>query len=254
MSEKTVQEVQAEIEAALAGLPQFESQLPANLKPLLRLAPPRGTRAQVSFLKGKKGRQVRRSAAMDKWWSAKTGTVSIGYDTLPLAAAQTEAGRTPPETAGQIDTSQGRSKSVVSHVPVGFGNDQPTKPTLPGSQKAEDRLGDLVRALAIAERDQPSFVALKWFRDSFLPYQGFDWAAVPESRHHALREAISRNWIGTMKIPNPRNPQFPVTAIRINRLLSDVRSALDQAGAGSLFMPVSISGEPLSSTVLRERR
>jgi hypothetical protein len=254
MSEKTVQEVQAEIEAALAGLPQFESQLPANLKPLLRLAPPKGARAQVSFLKGRNHRQVRRSASLDRWWSAETGTVSIGYDRDPLddTIAQTDQ-------ATQIPLS-GKVSPRVPRDPEGSpagirpDSDKPIMAVPLWSQKAEDRLGELVRALAVAERDQPSFVSLKWFRDSFLPYQGLEWATVPESRHQALKETINRGWISTMKIPNPRSPQFPVTAIRVNRLLPDVRKLLDQAGAGSMFMPVSIPGELLSETVLRERR
>jgi hypothetical protein len=110
-------------------------------------------------------------------------------------------------------------------------------------------------ALAKAQRDpQLSFVSLKWFRDVYLAQQGYAWAALPEDRRHTLVQAIDRKWILTSKHPNPKNPQFPVTAIKVNPV-AEVRKILTQeAGFGSAFAPITIAGEPLSTTVLRERR
>jgi hypothetical protein len=124
------------------------------------------------------------------------------------------------------------------------------------AEPAEDRLSDLLRALDRAEnRPGYDFVSLKWFRDTALAHEGFSWAADEATRHDVLREVIDRRWILTSKVANPRPPNFPVTAIRLNRLMPEVNSALGgQNGSLPPFRPVRIRGESLSATVLHDRR
>lgn len=119
-----------------------------------------------------------------------------------------------------------------------------------------DPLSDLVRALDRFEsRPGYHFVALKWFRDTALPGEGFSWANADSERQNILREAIDKRMILTSKVPNPRSPQFPVTAIRLNRLLPDVKAVLgDQSDGLPDFQPIAIRGENLSATILRDRR
>jgi len=117
-------------------------------------------------------------------------------------------------------------------------------------------ISDLVRALDRAESTPGyDFVALKWFRDVFLPAEGFEWAKADSSRQDVLRNAIEKRLVLTSKVPNPKSPQFPVTAIRLNRLLADNQAILRaRQGSDSGFHPVEIRGENLSTTILRERR
>jgi hypothetical protein len=121
--------------------------------------------------------------------------------------------------------------------------------------KAPVPMSDLVRTLdRVESRPGYQFVALKWFRDVALPGESLEWAQSDSLRQDLLREAIEKRLILTSKVPNPKSPQFPVTAIRLNRLLPDVQAILGEQVADSDFRPVDIRGEKLSATVLRERR
>ncbi len=226
--EKTILQLQLEIETALRLLPGFTNQLPDALKPLVRLTPPDGERAKVSLRHVKTNRQIRRNAPASTW-SPESGSVSISYDVSP---------------AREADPADIQAARV------------PSPDALPRYTGAEDPMRGLVLALATAEDDPKlPFISLKWFRDTYLPREGFSWATAPENRQRILADAISRNWILTSKVANPKNPQYPVTGIRVNRPLAEVRRILDQESRfGSAFAPITISGEPLSETVLRERR
>lgn len=207
------------------NLSRFAPELPPALKALVRLAPRPGSRASVSLRHAKTDRQVKRNAPADNW-SPESGLISISFGAGPVEEA-TRTGTAPEQ-----------------HVDA-------ASPTA-----VDDTLRDAVLSLAKAERiPQLSFVSLKWFRDTYLVQQGFSWAAAADNRQHAIAEAINRRWILNSKVPNPKNPQFPVTAIRANRSLAEVRGMLDrEAGFGSTFNPITIPGENLSETVLRGRR
>jgi hypothetical protein len=225
----TIQDVQSEIEKALECLPKFLSHLPEELRPLRWLAPRQGVHAHISLRHPDKkaSRQIKRNAPVTSW-SPESDLVVISYNTsaaeaaIPLPAEQAK----PAETARGLDQ----------------------KPP------ARDSARELLQALAQAETGR-QFVSLKWFRDTCLPQKSFSWGTTPEERYRVLVEAIDRRWILTSRIPNPKNPQFPVTAIRVNRPMDEVRAILDEnAKVNSAFAPISIPGERLSETVLRERR
>lgn len=120
---------------------------------------------------------------------------------------------------------------------------------------------ELIKSLDDAEtkRSGFDFIALKWFRDLFLPPEGqakgYDWAESAELRDDALRTAINDRVISTYKVANPKSPPFPVTAIRLNRQHPEVIQTLGkQKTVDPDFSPVKIRGEALSDTILRERR
>jgi hypothetical protein len=227
MDSNTILELQSDLEIALQCLPRFQAQLPDVLKPLVNLAPRKGVRAHVSLRHAAKGRQIKRNAPAETWKTGPDFVLAISYE-ANTAEDREEAERHPAQTP-------------VAAAPA---------------QRTEDPVRDLVCALARAERDpQLNFVSLKWFRDAYLPQQGFAWATAPESRQRVLVEALDRRWVLTGKIANPKNPQFPVTAIRVNRPLPEVREVLGKDETSeSDFAPAVIRGEQLSQTVLRERR
>lgn len=145
------------------------------------------------------------------------------------------------------------------------GNPDPERPDPPvapreagpGGPPPPARLtAEILRALEEAEkRPGYHFVSLKWFRDTVLPGVSADLNADPVRRQAVLRELTERRLLLTSKVPNPKNPSFPVTAVRVNRENPEVAALL--AGGrddGTDFAPVEIRGEPLSATILRERR
>jgi hypothetical protein len=182
---------------------------------------PDGYQCEVHLHRG--NRKKRRDAEFQKTWDPDEDSIRIGFSRIEEAIEQ-------PATTGKYH--------FVRRA------------------LTEDWLSDLVRALDRAER-RPGyeFVSLKWFRDNALLHEGFSWAADEFARHNALRDAIDRRWILTSKVANPRPPNFPVTAIRLNRQMPEVNAILG-SGTVSLcgFRPVPIRGEPLSATVLRDRR
>ncbi|HEV2099216.1 MAG TPA: hypothetical protein VGR45_09855 [Stellaceae bacterium] len=184
---------------------------------------PEGYQCEVHLHRG--NRKKRRDAEFEGNWDPDTDSIRIAF-----SPREEEIETTADEVAASSKTAN------------------------PGP--AEDRLSDLLRALGRAEgRPGYEFVSLKWFRDTALVHEGFQWAADESARHDALREAIDRRWILTSKVANPRPPHFPVTAIRLNRQMPEVNAVLgNRAGSLPAFRPVSIRGEPLSATVLSDRR
>lgn len=165
----------------------------------------------------------KRSNAADENWSPRTGEIRIAFE------VESEQEAVP-------DDNNLHSESPSS------------------AAKLPDGLDNVVRQLDRAEsRPGYSFVALKWFRDSVLPAVCKDWQDA-EVRDRLLRTAIEKRVIITSKVPNPKSPEFPVTAVKLNRSLPEVAAILGALRSDNEFHPVPIRGESLSGTVLRERR
>ena len=72
-----------------------------------------------------------------------------------------------------------RSARSRGHAADEEGDDD-QEAVLPADMDA--RVKELCAALAEAERGGHAFIALKWFRDSFLPRKAFRWNQHPETR------------------------------------------------------------------------
>lgn len=177
---------------------------------------PTGYRAEIALLDAK-GRKKRKNAAARNW-DPLSGSVLITLKPGPY-----------------VSLPKVREKPTVGVLP--------------------SQLSEAVRALDAAEH-KVAFVSLKWFRDQFLPGFGFAWAATPYVGQETVKEAIERGLFLTSKVQNPKAPAFPVTAIRLNRDLPEVRQTLGSAAVAHrrIFRPVVIAGEALSDTIVRDRR
>lgn len=215
----------------------FESKLFDPLKDLLEefaFSIPKQSRLRVSLVQAS-GRKKRSTAAAESW-SPASDRLQIWFEPVGQESV-------PEKTAMPAEFASPNKASAQS--PVFLENAPPRDP-----------ISDLVRALDRAEsRPGWDFVALRKFRDEALVTEGFLWAKSDATRQAVLRDAIERRLILVSKVPNPKSPQFPVTAIRLNRLMLEVQHILgQQAGSRLDFEPIGIRGEALSTTVLRERR
>jgi hypothetical protein len=212
----TVPEIEFELQRALCDLREIDErgELPRALKPLLSLAPPAGASVHVSLRERDSGRPIRPGTPTHAWSSRGFGAWIV----FELAAGL-GTGNSPARNAGGDGVSPMR---------------------------------DFVLALDHVEKDPHlRFVSLKWFRDTYLPKRGYDWASDPDIPRQVVHEAAESEVILTAKVPNPKTPEFPVTTIRLNRehalvkaLLADedertaARAPVDEAPDRSSKRPV----------------
>ncbi len=200
----------------------------------LNYSTPEQYRLRISLLDAK-GKKKRRSASADNW-SPESGRIEISFE---------------PKQAG---------RNLSSTIPVTAKTSAAGASILSGAVQSPSYLHpaecDLIHALNRAEsRPGWSFVPLKKFRDEILASEYLPSMRTDIERQSVLRSAIEKRLVLVGKVSNPRAPEFPVTTIRLNRLLPEVQQVIGDSGrTDSDFHPVEIPGEPLSTTILRERR
>ena len=199
---------------------QLECELAQKLAIPLKNAIPGHYQLRVSLL-DEKGRKKRSNASANNW-SPSSGRIEIRFE----ASAEAEKNVVP---AGVPQT------IVPLEIEVW-----------------------LLQALHRSESTPGwNFVSLKKFRDEILPHEPITSGSFQPTEVHwqeAIRSAIDKRWILTGKVQNPKSPQFPVTSIRLNRLMPQIQEILGQPKKDLGFHPIHIKGEPLSATILRERR
>ncbi len=159
ISNLSVPDAEEIIEEALSEL--AFSQDPGLARALRFLAPP-GYQAIVELC-SENGRSKRRNASADSW-SPEEDEVRIYFERLDDNSCPC-----PAEPRLTRPASSNTSKTMMKKPPH-----------LPADLDA--RVKELCAALAEAERGGHAFIALKWFRDSFLPRKAFRWNQHPESR------------------------------------------------------------------------
>jgi len=222
--------------------PQFAQKLDNPFKNILqelRYPVPPGYRLRVSLLDAS-GRKKRSDASADNW-SPQSGRIEIRFEPAPEEPTIAE-----PERSRGVAS---KSSPQAQRFPEGFSG--------PNTFVAPLEIR-MLRALAQAESTPGwKFVSLKKFRDEVLLSEASapgEFQPTEVNWQDAIRSAIEKRLIITGKVPNPKSPQFPVTSIRVNRMMPEVQEVLGLPKADLDFHPIHIKGEPLSATILRERR
>lgn len=225
VSNLSIPDAEEIIEEALAEL-SF-SQDPGLARALRFLAPP-GYQAIVELC-SENGRSKRRNASAENW-SPEEDEVRIYFERID--------GEEPAVSRAVRSV----SRSMSDH---GFNDEGLQDGPVPADMDA--RVKELCGALAEAERGGHAFIALKWFRDSFLPRKSFRWNQNPETRQAVLAEAIQRGVVLTSKIANPKTPAYPTTTIRLNRAEAGIPEEAQR------FHPVAVLGDGLTAVLEEER-
>lgn len=193
----------------------------------LRFLAPLGYQAIVELC-SENGRSKRRSASADTW-SPEEDELRIYFERIDEGEPAPRALRAQRPAQAPAFDEEGEVEDVVAPADM------------------DARVKELSAALAEAERGGHAFIALKWFRDSFLPRKAFRWNQNPDARQAVLAEAIQRGVVLTSKIANPKTPAYPTTTIRLNRAEAAIPEEAQR------FHPVVVQGEPFIETIEEER-
>jgi hypothetical protein len=201
------------------------SQDPGLVRALRFLAPP-GYQAIVELC-SESGRSKRRNALADTW-SPEDDEVRIYFERIGGEEPSPRLSRVSRSVASRTDGEEDEIEEV-------------------SAADLDARVKELCSALAEAERGGHAFIALKWFRDSFLPRKAFRWNQNPETRQVVLAEAIQRGVVLTSKIANPKTPAYPTTTIRLNRAEAGIPEDAQR------FHPIEVQGEPVGAAIDQDR-
>jgi hypothetical protein len=244
LSHLSIPEAEEIVEDALNEL-AFSSD-PGLARALRFLAPP-GYQAIVELC-GENGRSKRRNASADSW-SPEDDEVRIYFERVGDGDAVPRQDRPPralvSHPANHSVSHTGNHDSHHNGEHSYDEDDDGQETIIPADLDA--RVKELCAALAEAERGGHAFIALKWFRDSFLPRKAFRWNQHPESRQAVLAEAIQRGVVVTSKIANPKTPAYPTTTIRLNRAEAGIPDEAQR------FHPIQIHGDSIAEAIQEER-
>lgn len=119
-------------------------------------------------------------------------------------------------------------------------------------ESVDEVVCSLIRTLDVVERQPRKFTSWTWLRDQYLPSHG--WTLSKEQTQLAIERATASGVLTTRKVPNPKQPDYPVTSLELNREHPIVRETLGATGLATRFQPVRLPGVPLSDIVLQDRR
>ncbi len=233
LNDLTIPDAEELIEDALND--EIASSSIPGLQRALQFLAPAGYTAIVELC-DENGRSKRRNAPAGTW-SPETDEMRIYFEREGEGDDVSESPR----------ARFARPARTFTHTESEFDDDVDDSQLAVIPADMDVRVKELCAALAEAERGGHAFIALKWFRDSFLPRKAFRWNQNPDSRQAVLAECIQRGVVLTSKIPNPKTPAYPTTTIRLNRAEAGLPEESQR------FRPVAITGESISDEIEHER-
>ncbi|MBL8842279.1 MAG: hypothetical protein JNL90_12215 [Planctomycetes bacterium] len=195
--------------------------LPPVLEALTLIAPPRGFAAHVEL------RPYTDHARPDDWqrdtgWDPSNGEVHLTFE-----PARDDAG---PRDERRDDRRNFDERPRFEHAPRQERAARREPEFTPPDP--EQALRDVVGVVAHAESDPAfKFLALKYLRDQLLP-RHIPWGVVQNEAQIQINRAIDAGLLVTGKVENPRMPQYPVTAVALNRDHPQVQELLAKLGGG----------------------
>ncbi len=203
-----------------------EGALPPVLEALTLIAPPRGFAANVEL------RPYTDHARQDEWqrdpsWDPRNGEVHLTFESSrdDGSARPKQDDRPRLERAPQVERHDHRAPEVAPPDP-------------------EQALLDVMGVVAHAEADPAfKFLALKYLRDQLLPRQ-VAWGFLQNEAQIQINRAIDAGLLVTGKVENPRMPQYPVTAVALNREHPQVQALLASLGGGAATTNAATKAAP----------
>ncbi len=206
-AEMTIPEAEELIEETLENLAGLGNEA---LQGALRFLAPEGYQVVVELCSDN-GRSKRRSASVSSW-NPEEDEIRIYFE----RANDEEDHGVPVDPWNRANTPiRMRNAGRGAHSATARAWTPEPLAMLP--EEMDAAVEELRAALAEAERGGHAFIALKWFRDAFLPRKMYAWTRHPEQRQMILAESIQRGCVVTGKIPNPKSPAFPTTTIQLHR-------------------------------------
>ncbi len=206
-AEMTIPEAEELIEETLENLADSAN---PDLQRALRFLAPDGYQVVVELC-SENGRSKRRGASVSSW-NPEEDEIRIYFERVDDGDDDEEAGDPWNRASAPV-----RMRSNVRGARSGTARAWSQEPVALLPEEMDAAVEELCAALAEAERGGHAFIALKWFRDAFLPRKMHLWTRHPEQRQMILAESIQRGRVVTGKIPNPKSPAFPTTTIQLHR-------------------------------------
>ncbi len=239
----TIQDLKVAVETGLEALRAV--QLNPEAEPAKEFLVPDGLSPVIQLVHGDDLRKKRSTAAA--WnWNPLVDKVIVSFRP---SVGTTDAKNPSDEEVDEAESSSAAEKPATTLAATnssGLRNTPTSAQEEEGGSVTAQEIIECCQALAQAEKSNRHFIALKWFRDELLATVGFSWAQSPQRRQQVLTQAIAMGRIDLKKVPNPKLPDYPTTAINLNR-------SIPIPGVTSRFNPVPIRGEAGSVTLLADR-
>jgi hypothetical protein len=258
-SELTISDVEQAVADGLEAL--RTAPLSDKITAALKFLTPPGYRPIAQL---EEDRRKKRSTAAASNWNPETGEIVIYFERQQPEAVRSRTTTSDGTEVNQEDARKTREffarkererKAGIIEDPVNIpraerhaATHNAILATLAEPKVSDEEIEQLCMALADAEKAGKAFIALTWFRDSYLTARGYPWADSPAYRQAVLAKAFDAGAILTAKIPNPKS-QHPTTTIKLSR-----ESKYAQ-GVAPRYQPIQLRGDgPSASEILLRDR